>query len=276
MALMPRDLAARRGRETVEIVEARGYMAPSGKRVDLAAVLDRAVRGTETYPPERSVPTPGKRHGATAVTVENDVVLDVAARLARKGRVVALNFASATSPGGGFLTGARAQEESIARSSGLYACLEGNPMYDQHRGRLDAMYSDYVIYSPDVPVFRTDAGDLLEEPYSCSILTSPAPQANALRKYQPERLPEIEAALRSRIAKVLAAGVAHGHDTIILGAWGCGAFGNDPELVAQLFDEALSGPFLAAYREIVFAILDSWPGRRIIGPFERRFGNAVT
>jgi uncharacterized protein (TIGR02452 family) len=217
---------------------------------------------------------PGTRRGSTAITVENDVVLEVAARLARKGRVVALNFASATSPGGGFLSGARAQEESIARSSGLYACLEGNPMYDHHRGRLDAMYSDYVIYSPDVPVFRTDAGDLFEEPYSCSILTSPAPQANALRRYQPERLPQIEAALRPRIAKVLAAGAAHGHDTIILGAWGCGAFGNDPELVARLFDEALSGPFLGAYREIVFAILDSWPERRIIGPFERRFGSA--
>ncbi len=276
MALMPRDLAARRGRETVEILEARGYIAPSGKRVDLAAALDRAVRGTETYPPERGAPAPGTRHGAAAITVENDVVLDVAARLARHGRVVALNFASATSPGGGFLTGARAQEESIARSSGLYACLEGNPMYDHHRGRLDAMYSDYVIYSPDVPVFRTDGGDLLEEPYSCSILTSPAPQAYALRKYQPERLPRIEAALRSRIAKVLAAGAAHGHDTIILGAWGCGAFGNDPELVARLFDEAISGNFLGVYREIVFAILDLWPDRRTIGPFERRFGAAAS
>lgn len=83
--------------------------------------------------------------------------------MATDGAVAALNFASATHPGGGFLSGARAQEESIARSSGLFACLEGREMYSWHRSRLDAMYSDWIIYSPDVPVFRTDDGELLEE-----------------------------------------------------------------------------------------------------------------
>ena len=57
--------------------------------------------------------------------------------------------ASAKHPGGGFLGGARAQEESLARSSGLYACINGNPMYDHHKAHGDAMYTDYAIYSPD-------------------------------------------------------------------------------------------------------------------------------
>ena len=75
--------------------------------------------------------------------------------------VAALNFAAAGSPGGGFLNGARAQEESIARSSGLLAAIEPCQMYAFHRARQDAMYTDWVIYSPDVPVFRTDEGALL-------------------------------------------------------------------------------------------------------------------
>jgi uncharacterized protein (TIGR02452 family) len=93
---------------------------------------------------------------------------------ARRGlRPVALNFASATSPGGGFLSGARAQEECLARCSGLYACLADNPMYGFHRARRDALYSDYAVYSPDVPVFRSEdpAGTLLDEPWLCSFIT---------------------------------------------------------------------------------------------------------
>jgi uncharacterized protein (TIGR02452 family) len=269
---MPRDVAARLGAETVEILRARGYTAPSGNRVDLADRLERAVRGTESYPPDREVPRGVAARHRTAITVENATVLEVARRLAGAGRVVALNFASAVSPGGGFLHGALAQEEAIARSSGLYACLEGNPMYEYHRARLDAMYSDYVLYSPDVPVIRTDGGDLFEEPYPCSILTSPAPFTQALAHYEPHRLPEIEAAFRSRIAKVLSVGAAHGHDTIILGAWGCGAFGGDPGMVARLFHESLSGPFSGVYREVVFSITDWSEEKRFIGPFELRCG----
>ena len=75
--------------------------------------------------------------------------------------------------------------------------------------------------------------------------------------------------MRSRIAKVLEIGLTHGHDAIVLGAWGCGAFGNDPTLVAGLFRDALTGPYRGAYRRVEFAILDWSPERRFLGPFER-------
>ena len=60
--------------------------------------------------------------------------------------------------------GARLPDRATPGASGfdLYACLDGNPMYAHHRDRRDPFYSHFVIYSPDVPVFRTDAGDLLE------------------------------------------------------------------------------------------------------------------
>jgi uncharacterized protein (TIGR02452 family) len=181
----------------------------------------------------------------------------------------ALNFASATHPGGGFLSGARAQEEYLARSSALYACLESQPMYAYNRQHYDPLYTSYMLYAPAVPVFRSDDGVLLEEPYTLGIITAAAPNAGQL---PPDRAGEIEAAFGERIAKVLWIGLQHGHDAIVLGAWGCGAFGNDGRLVSRLFYEALGGDFRGAYRQVIFAILDWSPEKRFIGPFEETFG----
>src|SRR5205814_6023280 len=112
---------------------------------------------------------------ATSFQVVNRTTLDAARRLLDLdpgADVLCLTFASAKHPGGGFLGGARAQEESLARTSGLYACINGNPMYAFHQAHSDAMYTDYAIYSPDVPVFRNDEGQLLDQPYLCSFITS--------------------------------------------------------------------------------------------------------
>ena len=70
--------------------------------------------------------------------------------------------------------------------------------------------------------------------------------------------------MRARIRKVLAVGLAHGHLDIVLGAWGCGAFGNDPELIAKLFGDALRGPFAGCYRRVIFAVTDWSSEQRFI------------
>ena len=190
--------------------------------------------------------------------------------MAISGPVAALNFASATAPGGGFLHGARAQEEAIARSSALYACLEGRDMYARHEAVLDAMYTDYVIYSPDVPVFRDDPGDLLQEPWPLSVLTCPAVHGKGIARYVPHRRGEIPGVMRERTRKVLAVAAAHGHRRLILGAWGCGAFGLDPPMMAGIFAEALREAG-GAFDEITFAITDWSPEQRFIGPFQNVF-----
>src|SRR5207244_3589918 len=156
-------------------------------------------------------------------------------------RVVALNFASARHPGGGFLGGARAQEESLCRSSALYACINGNPMYAHHAPLTGGFYTNYAIYSPDVPVFRSDGGDWLDEPYLCSFITSPAVNVGALRGGESGDV--IRDEMRERIEKVLAIAAAHGHIAVVLGAWGCGVFRNDPEMIAELFARALRGRY---------------------------------
>lgn len=136
------------------------------------------------------------------------------------------------------------------------------------------MYTDYAIYSPEVPVFRDDDGTLLEEPYSCSFITCPAVYAKGLRRYDPGRLDEVPAVMRERILKVLAVAARHGHENLIVGDWGCGAFGNDSRVIAPLFKEALTDQFRGVFSLVVFAITDWSPERRFIGPFEEVFGAA--
>ena len=267
---IPRDLAREFGREAVSIVESGRYRAPSGRIIEIATLVDAARAGTTSYPPYVLMPEVPEGTEDTVIEVENTTTLAAAQRLLEDGfDTVVLNFASATEPGGGFLRGARAQEEYLARSSGLYACLRENPMYAFHQEPYDPMYTDYVIYSPAVPVFRGDSGELLEEPYSVGIITCPAPDANDM---SPDQLGEIEDVMRGRIRKVLLTGLYHGHDAIVLGAWGCGAFGNDPRLFARLFKESIDNDVSGAYRKIVFAIVDSWEDRRTIGPFREVFG----
>ena len=201
--------------------------------------------------------------------MDNAATIEEGQRLAVWGPAAALSFASAKYPGGCFLGGARAQEESLARSSGLYACLKDCRMYAYHHARHDAMYSDYVIYSPEVPVFRNHDGDLLERPWCMSIITSPAANATALGEYVPARLAEVPAVMADRTAKVLAVAARHDHETLVLGAWGCGAFGIESAIMARVCHEALTGRFRGVFKNVVFAIADRSEKGRIIGPFRR-------
>jgi uncharacterized protein (TIGR02452 family) len=269
---MKRSTAGELGRETVRILEAGRYTNPAGQVVELADTIAGSVTGTCSYPPDAVLPriTPGDR--STHIEVENETTLAAAYRLVQQGhRPAALNFASARHPGGGFLGGARAQEESLARSSGLYACIQGNPMYAFHQARSDALYSDYAIYSPDVPVFRDDEGQLLSDPYLCSFITSPAPNAKVVLERNRGRRAEVRAAMDRRIRKVLAIAARHEHQALVLGAWGCGVFGNDCAEVAELFQAALATHFRGVFARIIFAVLDWSEEQRFIGPFLRTF-----
>jgi uncharacterized protein (TIGR02452 family) len=133
------------------------------------------------------------------------------------------------------------------------------------------MYTSYAIYSPDVPVFRYDDGTLREQPFACAFITAPAVNAKAVLDRRPDAGPAIHAAMRERVSRVLAIAAKHGHQALVLGAWGCGVFGNDGDDIAGLFRDALSAPFSGAFARVVFAILDSSPEEIFIGPFRRAF-----
>ncbi|WP_328408322.1 TIGR02452 family protein [Streptomyces violaceus] len=277
MSARLRDIA----RQTEQIVAAGTYRAPNGREVSIAGELRAAREGTRLYGPE-PVPVPSVRvtqaqaqaqaHAQTRIEVTGESSLEAARRLG--GDVAVLNFASARNPGGGYLNGAQAQEEALCRASALYTCLlQARAYYDHHRAHRDPFYTDRVIHSPAVPVFRDDRGGLLDEPYTAGFLTSPAPNAGVVLRTAPERVPELPRALAVRAERVLETAAAHGYRRLVLGAWGCGVFRNDPAQVAGAFRALLEpgGRFAETFEHVVFGILDRTRDQAVRGAFEKTF-----
>lgn len=264
---LPSHLASELGHTALEITREGAYSSPSGERVDIRPLLQAALRERVSIPPDAPLPARAHERGSeTWVQVRNETTMAAGCQLVAAGRrTLALNFANGVAPGGGFLHGARAQEEVLCRSSALFATLEGDPMYDAHRSRLDRESSDWAILSPHVPFFRHDDGTPLAAPFLLSVLTCAAPVATKVGQ------PRAGDLLAKRIERVLAIAEAWEYDCLVLGAWGCGAFGNDPARTARDFRAALEGPFRGAFREVVFAITDWSPERRFLGPFREVF-----
>ncbi|MEU6801481.1 TIGR02452 family protein [Streptomyces neyagawaensis] len=266
-------------RETEDIVAAGYYRAPDGREVSLAASIDAARSGTRLYGPDPvRIPPAAPESGSTRIEVTGESSLEAARRLTGTltgpAPVAVLNFASARNPGGGYLNGAQAQEEALCRASALYVCVrEARGFYDHHRAHRDPFYTDRVIHSPAVPVFRDDRGDLLPAPYTAGFLTSAAPNASVVRRTAPERAGELPRALAVRAERVLETAVAHGYRRLVLGAWGCGVFGNDPAHVATAFRTLLTdgGRFEGHFAHIVFGVLDRTKGATVRAAFEREF-----
>ncbi|TXD00224.1 TIGR02452 family protein [Streptomyces sp. ISID311] len=247
--------------ETERIVAAGAYRAPDGRLVEIADAVARARAGTRLYGPE-PVTVPGPPPDVrTVFEVTAEGSLTAGRRLAATGRgpLAVLNFASARNPGGGYLNGAQAQEEALCRGSALYTCVREAPeFYAAHRAEPSPFYSDRVILSPGVPVFRDDRGTLLEVPYEAGLLTAAAPNAGVIARQLPAATGRVAAALAARAERVLEVAAAGGHRQLVLGAWGCGVFRNEPAEVAAAFAGALlaGGRFAGWFDRIVFAVLD--------------------
>jgi uncharacterized protein (TIGR02452 family) len=272
---MSRQQRAEIARQTDQIVRDGTYRTRTGVDVSIADAVRSAVQGTVLHLPDQTNGVRPQPNGPTMIEVTDESTLAAARRLAesRPDPVACLNFASARKPGGGYRSGAQAQEESLARSSALTACLGAAPeFYDFHNGNRDARYTDRIIYSPGVPVFRDDAGDLLATPYRVAFITSAAPNASAIT--DPEQLAQVPEILRGRAEKVLGVAYRYGHRRLVLGAWGCGVFGNSPRTVAAAFAELLGrgGPFAGAFVHIVFAILEHDLRGERISAFRAVFG----
>ncbi|KAJ2930162.1 hypothetical protein H1R20_g6945, partial [Candolleomyces eurysporus] len=189
-----------------------------------------------------------------------------------------LNFASATRPGGGFRFGARAQEESLARSSTLFKSLESNAVkafYDLHKanGR-DPFYSHAMIYTPHVVFFRDDGGGW-PSPTVADVLTCAAVNAKKVRSshyygQDPHIEEMIEDVMRERMGRILELFEFRGARDLVLGSFGTGAFQNDVRMVAKIWRELLyerGARYRYSFNSVVFAIPDS----RTLEEFNRVF-----
>jgi uncharacterized protein (TIGR02452 family) len=157
--------------------------------------------------------------------------------------------------------------------SALYPCLLTQPTYyETNRATASMLYTDHIIYSPDVPFFRDDALVLLESPFLASLITAPAPNAGEALKRDPHERPVIRATLERRARYVLLIAAAQERRCLVLGAWGCGVFRNDPAEVADVFGRALDEPaFSGAFDRVVFAVYDRTAGQTTLAAFRETF-----
>ena len=191
---------------------------------------------------------------------------------AYKGKKVAVhNFASATNPGGGVVKGSRAQEECICRCSDLYFCLDTDDMwagfYKPHRNAMNPLNNGDVIYTPDVCIFKTDSAnpELRDESewYKVDVITCAAPnlREKPTNRFNPGNGDktvkiddnELRVIHEKRLSRMLDVAIQNEVEVIILGAWGCGAFKNSPNVVAEAAYNVIQR-YLHAFKTIEFAI----------------------
>lgn len=250
--------------------------------VAIGDAVQRAVAATRSYAPGDMgwllAEAPGRSAcPGSRLEVTPETSLQAAQRLKDEGcgTVAVLNFASATTPGGGYLTGATAQEEDLCRCSSLQRCLlRADDYYAAHRAHRDPSYSHRVIYSPDVPVFRDDDYRLLPAAYPVTFLSCPAPNTGRIARDAPELLAATSRVLTARSAMILAVAARHRVGSLVLGAWGCGVFRNAPAEVAAAFRAHLAGggQFAGYFNHIVFAVYDRAPGLANLAAFQSAFG----
>ena len=281
-----RQARAAIAQETLEILNQGFYLNKSQEKISLTHLIDHAKSASILYKPEdfdRVYPSRDDLLGQKPKTespsfvVSNLTTFQAVREVVNDGKekVLCLNFASAKNPGGGFLGGSQAQEESLARASALYPCIaQMEEMYNTNKMFGSCLYTDHMIYSPDVPVFRDDADQLLDEPYLTSIITAPAVNAGCIRNNEPHNIKHIPTVMKRRVQQVLSLAALHQYKTIVMGAWGCGVFQNDPADVALYFKECLvdDAVLSKAFTKVIFAVLDRSKEQKFIKPFQNIFG----
>ncbi|QDV40647.1 hypothetical protein Enr13x_04810 [Stieleria neptunia] len=241
--------------ETLDLIEAGEYQA-DGRTVKFAEQQGSAVRGTRLYrPDEIAALSASPADEDQTIRVVDGTTQIVAQTLAEQGEAALLNFASARNPGGGFLNGAKAQDEDLCRCSGLYPCLiQCMDYYETNRAQSSLLYTDHVIFSPSVPFFKTrGTGELLAEPFFASVVTAPAPNSGPFLRNKPTATRELEQTFEQRWRNVLRIARDRGAKRLLLGAWGCGAFGGDPVMASRTAKSAIEKDG-GGIDEIVFAI----------------------
>lgn len=193
---------------------------------------ERLKENTLIYTEEElhSIASVVKKDNPNILFTRNDTITEIINNK-DNGRIAALNFADAVIPGGGVKQGLTTQEECICRCSNLYPSINQERCHKEFYGKnLSNYHNTYrIIYSQDVLVLKDYGYDLLSTSVKCDIITSPAPiEGCATDELILQKMKDIiNVAYRNNI------------DTLILGMWGCGAFGNDVWEFGRLFARAI-------------------------------------
>lgn len=247
----------------------------------LAESIRSSINGTKLYYADDYPEIIREKNKNCVVSVTKERTFEAVENLRRiypEARTGVLNFASAVHAGGGVKWGASAQEESLCRCSTLYPCLATSELrkgfYNYHAFSFDFCYTDSCIYTPDITVIKSDTllPESLDESrwYNTDVLTCAAP--NLSTSFLPkDKLSEIH---RKRGRHILSIAAASGIDVLVLGAFGCGAFRNDPETVAEVYKNILP-EFMGYFTEIRFAVYCPENHPRNYYVFSGIIGNSV-
>jgi uncharacterized protein (TIGR02452 family) len=263
-------------RETLKIME-QGFYEFEGKQIEIRLDMEASIKGSFLLTPGQGEALLRKysisgNHSPKACPayVENISTVDAIRKLAEEGKnsIGVLNFASAKNPGGGFLNGAMAQEESLAASSTLYPTLTAHEeYYRSNRLQSSMVYTDHAIYSPDVLFFRDGRFRLVHPAVKASVLTLPAVNmGQVLLKGEDEG--QAKQAMRRRMQLALAIFAEQGAKHLVLGAYGCGVFRNDPRLVAAWWKELFGEGMGQYFKTVCYAVFDKSKNGACIRAFE--------
>lgn len=235
---------------------------------DLKERTFKSIKGQKFIPDGEEVVYNGKKYEAPCkIYVTTNRTMEAAYDYVGR-KVAVLNFASATTPGGGVKKGSSAQEECLCRVSNLYLCLTDPPLwepfYQKHRDEKDAIHNDDIIYTPNVRVIKDDDYNVYDETdcFDVDVITCAAPNlrekpANSFNQDLGGKVEISDEDLYKvhykRAIKIMEVAASHDVEVLILGAFGCGAFRNNPEVVAKAMKDAVAN-FRNAFKEIEFAV----------------------
>lgn len=211
------------------------------------------------------------------IIIEATTSFNAAKQYLQYGKTAVLNFANPHNPGGGVNNGATAQEECLCRSSNLYPCISDKNVYNEYylynKNIPNNFFSDRLIYTKDVTVFKDDSNvpHLMPETdwFKVDVITCAAPYI-AKRKYTNRTA--LKELFKGRIKNIFEAAIDNGVEVIILGAFGCGAFKNPPEVVAKAFHEVIKeNDYASFFKKIVFAIKSNYSNNCNYETFDQEF-----
>lgn len=269
-----KELRSKEFRNTVEIVNQGCYISKGGIRVDFPSDAEM-MQHTSFYVSEQQFNGPAGEEPTVVEVVDMDCLYAAMQLLEQGFHPAVLNMASRRNPGGGVATGAGAQEETLFRRTNLFRSLYQYAPYAVQYGISPSRFQYPLernfggIYTPGAVCFRETEQKgyaLMDEPFTVSFIS-------VAGLNRPDLTPEgmiadhhVEA-VKNKIRTIFRIGLLHGHDSLVLGALGCGAFRNPPAHVARLFHEVMEEPeFRNKYLKIVFAIIDDHNARRAHNP----------
>ncbi|MCC8141460.1 MAG: TIGR02452 family protein [Lachnospiraceae bacterium] len=270
--------------ETIELCQ-KGCYERDGKTVEIG-LSEEEMREICVFLPDEIAALPAKAESEgqqkAAFRCENKDALSLAQedredpsyQSGNSGaNVLVLNLASATRPGGASRDGANGQEEDLCRKSTLLLSLEteeARRYYDYNNDLHTRLGSDGVLISPHVAVIRDAKGELLAQPFEISVMSCSAPMVRLGLEGKSEE--EYKEMLLGRIRGMLRCAGSLGYKNLVLGAFGCGVFGNDAAVVSDAFKKALDGTDGCGFEHVDFAVLCTEGKEYNYQEFCRNFG----